>query len=258
MGNTFRQYAVGDKPRFAASQVNAWTAAARAHQQNQRASQAGSPQQLDVSRVPVSNESGTDLPPFSVLQLTGPAVDPTDDESEYLNRIAFTGGTVNEDDTDKIAIIQQYLPDGVIDPGAIVSGLTFARLTGDAGQTNATSKAGQTTLEAATSGPCVILYDPGPAGEERTACVKIGGGSGGTSQRPLIVEGYLEGNLTSGGATTMAIYNYHDGAWQATGESVNVQDRGGFPANSGAYIVAFLTNDPGIGDVYRPLVLGCT
>ncbi len=147
----------------------------------------------------------------------------------------------------------------MIDPGAIVSGLTFARLTGDADQPNATSKSGQSTLEAGASRPCVILYDPGPSGQKRTACIKIGGGSSAsTNEKPLIIEGYLTGNLTSGGATIVVIYNYHDGAWQATGESVNVQDRGGFPSNSGAYIVAFLTSDPGVGDVYRPLVLGGT
>lgn len=79
-----------------------------------------------------------------------------------------------------------------------------------------------------------------------------------------IVEGYLTSNLGSGSgaSATMAVYawNPDTDSWSATGETVLVVNRGGFPANSGAYCVAFKVFEPQhVGyDTYRPLVLGCS
>ncbi|WP_013627811.1 hypothetical protein [Rubinisphaera brasiliensis] len=83
-------------------------------------------------------------------------------------------------------------------------------------------------------------------------------GDGGSN----IVEGYLTSDLgsSSGASATLALYEYDiSNGWSATGESVTVVQRGGFPANSGAYCVAFKVFEPQfVGtDTYRPIVLGC-
>lgn len=169
-----KRYAQGDKPRFSAAQVNFWTDGAIAAQK--RPIPNGSLRNASGGiYAPVANGSGEGLPPFSVLQLTGPGIDPAENENGYLSQIAFEGGAVSEDDTQNFGITQQFQSNNAIGPAAI-AGITFARLTGAVDQPNATTVSGENTLAAAASGPCVILFDPGPADEERFALVRIGGG----------------------------------------------------------------------------------
>lgn len=174
MVESFRQFASGEKFNPSARQVNAWTEAALAHRRHGKSQGTAQGTFSNVNRAAVSNGTGQDLPPFSVLQLTGPAVDPSVDENEYLNQIAFLGDECDDDGTNKFVITQNYLPDSIVDAKAIVSGVTFARLTGPVDQTNAAPKSGQTALEAGSNGPCEILFDPGPYDSERYAIVKIG------------------------------------------------------------------------------------
>ena len=179
---TFRKFNIGDKLRPTAAQANAWTDAAIANEQNKNRKQSNIQSQIaNATRVPVSNESGVAVPEFSVLELTGSIADPATNENEFLNQIAFVGDAVTSTDTNKFAITQQYLPDQVIDSNAIVAGVTFARLTGATEQTNATPTSGQSTLETGSSGPCVILYDPGIDTSERFGIVRIGGGGSSSS-----------------------------------------------------------------------------
>lgn len=173
MADIHQRYSSGDKPNFSADQVNSWTDAAIANQKHGTLPRRQQPR--PVNRIPVSNGTGSSLPAFSVVQLIGPAIDPEANEDEYLNMLAFSGGVVSKNDTEQFAIIQQFLDHNAIDSRAIVSGACYVRVTGDAGQTNATTKSGQETLETGSSGPCIILYDPGPSGQERIAAVRIGG-----------------------------------------------------------------------------------
>lgn len=175
---SFRKFNIGDKLRPTAAQVNAWTEAAISNRQNKNRKTASLEGKMkSASRVMVSNETGGNLPAFSVLEITSSAIDPDVNEDEYLNCLALTGDTVSEDGTDKIGITQQYLTDGEIDPNTVLSGVSYARLTGDTGQDYAKPIDGETALQASSSGPCVILFDPGPAYEERTAIVRVGTGS---------------------------------------------------------------------------------
>ena len=261
MAGKFDRYISGDKPRFSADQVNGWTDASLKNVEH--GTLAGSQQGRSANGIPVSNETGTDLPAFSVIQLGGPAVDPEVNEDEYLNKLAFSGETVTDGDTEKFAITQLYLPDGVIDANATVSGVCFARVTGDAGQTNATTKSGQDTLETGSSGPCVILYDPGPSGQERIAAVRIGGVTAIEPQETTtIAEGYLDEDLagTQGAIATLSVWAVDPiNGWSDTGEDVLIYNRGGFVASSGAYVVAFKVYEPTAfaDNAYRPIMIGC-
>ncbi|WP_437230387.1 hypothetical protein SH661x_001941 [Planctomicrobium sp. SH661] len=157
-------------------QLNSWDRAADAASRLN-----GGDAPLPAARNPdlamIRNQTGDPLPQYSVVQCTSPVIDPATDEDRYRSLMAFNGTAIGADDEQRIAITQLRLADGDVDPFGVVSGVTWARLTGPADKTSATTKEDQSTLEASDSGPCVILYDPGPDDEERIALVRIGGGS---------------------------------------------------------------------------------
>jgi len=127
----------------------------------------------------IRNQTEDALPVFSVVQIGAAAIGPEDDDAAYqFGDPCFDGDSVAGDATVKIAVVQEpAATDGSL-VKAKIAGATRVRLTGEAGKGYASPKAGETTLEAADSGPCVILYDPGPGDGERIAWVRIGGGSG--------------------------------------------------------------------------------
>ena len=231
-----RRYSSGDKPQFKADTVNAWTEAAEAHRSGQNQNHnTKTITNTDSNRQSVKNGSGVSLPPYSVLEFDNPIILPSTNENAYKAKIGFVGEESTTDNVDKIAITQQYLSDGAIDPGAILAGVTFVRLTGVEGKTKAGSKASQATMETSDDGNCVILYDPGePDGDEegeRIAIIRIdGGGSGESCTCDEVHEFYTNQNTTSG--TFTANYDINGIAenitwdWDATNAEVETEFEG--------------------------------
>lgn len=221
----FRRFSPGDKPRFAAQQVNAWTDAAQAFASgNGRTLQEQYRSVGNATRFPVKNGTADDVPAFSVFELEAPAILPTESSESYQAAIAFSGKEVATDDTNKFAISQIFLSPDAEDSNAVLSGVTFARLIGNTGQTNATPTNGGHLLTTGETGPCVILYDPGPAeGEtERIGIVRIGGGGGACGTCDEVHEFYTNGgtsgtfdvDYTIGGSTETLTFNWNTTAAQ--------------------------------------------
>ncbi len=130
----------------------------------------------------VKNSTGEDLESYSVLKVSSSVMTPDNNANGYkYGPLRLVGDEVSEDDESAIVITQAPANDGKF-VRAKASGETKVRLTGplggpDTDNKHATTKEGAYTLEASDSGPCVILYDPGPEDEERIAIVRIGGGS---------------------------------------------------------------------------------
>lgn len=126
----------------------------------------------------IRNETGAAHAEFSVFKVGASIIGPDVDEDDYkLGDTMVEAEEVDEDDCPNIGISQDAVGNDEYLVTARLNGVTRARLTGPAGMNYATSQEGQYTLLASDSGPCVILYDPGPADEERIAIVRIGGGS---------------------------------------------------------------------------------
>lgn len=173
----FRRYASGDKPVFTASQLNAINEAALAHSQGK--SQTLQSQQLRQrtgNHFPVANGTEDNLPAFSVLELQRALIEPDTDENLYKSAVAFNGIKPTEESIFTFGITQQYLPAGVIDAGAIVSGVSFARITGPTGATLAKVANDAYTLLSDEAGNIPVLYDPGEDTGERIAIVRLSGG----------------------------------------------------------------------------------
>lgn len=133
----------------------------------------------DPALVIVRNTTGTTVPLYSVLTVKKPSITSASDADRYRTLMQFDGERVAEDDEQRFAITQTRVANNDIDPLAVAAGVTWVRLVGDTGKRFATTKANTYTLEAADSGPCIILDDPGPSGSERVARVKIGSSGGG-------------------------------------------------------------------------------
>ena len=196
----FRRYASGDKPVFTASQLNAINEAALAHSQGKSQTlQAERLRQRTGNHFPVANSTEDDLPAFSVLELQRALIEPTDNETVYKSAIQFNGVKPTEESILTFSITQQYLSAGAIDAGAIVSGVSFARITGPTGATLAKVANNAYTLLSDEAGNIPVLYDPGEDTGERIAIVRLsgGGGSACTEQYALWFSGRPTGGTTS-------------------------------------------------------------
>lgn len=132
----------------------------------------------------VRNSSGSDVDEFSVLEITGSLITPTENEPEYLDGFSYEGDSVGEDDLPNFCIVQAPATGTGADPDIVLgvhAGVSHARLTGSTGVQFAGPRSGSKLLTTADSGPCVVLYDPGPAGAERIGIVRITGGNAPTS-----------------------------------------------------------------------------
>ena len=262
----FRRYASGDKPVFTASQLNAINEAALAHSQGKSQTlQADRLRQRTGNHFPVANGTEDDLPAFSVLELQRALIEPDTDENLYKSAVAFNGIKPTEESIFTFGITQQYLPAGVIDSGAIVSGVSFARITGPTGATLAKVANDAYTLTSDDAGNIPVLYDPGEDTGERIAIVRLSGGGGGSSSCPEVhrfwtngpTAGTFDVDYTYNGITETLTFNYNTTATQFetellthsefTSADVLTVDGGPFP-NIAIYVtfnevVAFPTID---------------
>ncbi len=206
---TYQYFSSGAKlTGLTAQQVNGWTRAAEQSAAGRNAIQAAPAERNTGNHFPVQNTTGGDLEAYSTVMVSTPAIDPTIEagayEDAYKHRIALVGEEVDTDDIENIAITQIALDDNAVDGSALLAGVTFARMNGPASKAKATTKNNDTYLTAADSGPCIIIYDPGPANEERIAVVRIGGGGGGCTTQFAI---WLLGVPTGGSITIPVTVN---------------------------------------------------
>lgn len=239
----FRRYASGDKPVFTASQLNAINDAALAHSQGKSQTlQADRLRQRTGNHFPVANGTEDDLPAFSVLELQRALIEPDTDENLYKSAVAFNGIKTENDNTLLFGITQQYLSGGSIDPATMLTGVTFARLTGSTGGTWAKAKTDQYTLEVDSGGPCRILYDPGEDSSERIAIVRIGdGGGGGDCTCPEIHEFSTNGATSGTFSTTYTLDADSDVItwdWDASASEVQTAYESGSLFSSGDVTVS--------------------
>lgn len=259
----FRRYASGDKPRFTASQLNALNEAALAHSQGKSQTlQAERLRQRTGNHFPVANGTEDNLPAFSVLELQRALIEPDTDENAYKSAIQFNGVKPTAESILTFSITQQYLPAGAIDAGAVVSGVSFARITGPTGATLAKVANNAYTLLSDEAGNIPVLYDPGEDTGERIAIVRL---SGGSSTCPEVhrfwtngpTAGTFDVDYTYNGVTETLTFNYNTTATQFetellthsefTSADVLTVDGGPFP-NIAIYVtfngvVAFPTID---------------
>ena len=163
---------------------------------------------LGDSEIRLKNTESAAQPVYSVFHLGNSVLTPTTNESSYkFGQPAIEGEEVSEDDDEAIAVVQKPANVNKLVP-ARAAGITRVRLVGDADKTHATTREGEYTLEAADSGPCLILYDPGPGGEERIAWVRIGSGGGSCSEVDCL---NLFGPVTGGSVTLSYTIERKDG-----------------------------------------------
>ncbi|MBU0616140.1 MAG: hypothetical protein KKI02_00320, partial [Planctomycetes bacterium] len=109
---SFRRVNARDPVRIPAPAYNAWCEAAEAYQ----AGNAGfttktTAPAVDRTRVRIRNDSGTDLPRFAVLGVTGPLFTPTDNLAEFLAAPKLTGTTPDaEDHAGRFVILLEPIP----------------------------------------------------------------------------------------------------------------------------------------------------
>jgi len=153
----------------------------------------------------VENKTGGERNQFCVLKLGKALITQDDDEDVFqFGDALHAGEAIDEDDIASIYILQEPAStDGTLTI-AVHGGVTLARLTGETGKQHATTKEGQYALEASDSGPCSILYDPGPAGQERIARVRIGGSGSSASMVVFRVDEFDEETRCSAVATVLA------------------------------------------------------
>lgn len=122
----------------------------------------------------VKNDSGAARDIYAVLKLGNALITNSDNSAAYQHGVPLhSAAQFDEDDQETLCILQEPAANDSSLIRAVYSGVSLVRLIGATGKKCATTRDGATTLEAADSGPCVILYDPGPANVERIARVRI-------------------------------------------------------------------------------------
>lgn len=111
----FRHYDAGDPPTFSAAEVNAWSAAAKAEIARRGGAQPPRPlasPAFPANTVLVKNDTGSDLPEFSVLSVADtPAVSPTDFPLDVQRR-PYLVGTRPLSRDDPFVVTREPIPAG--------------------------------------------------------------------------------------------------------------------------------------------------
>lgn len=110
-GDPLRQLSPGDGLPSQAATYNAYAAAARDFQQRQRSTTLEpSSTILNPSVILVRNDSGKNLPQYSVLGLDGPLYDPAKNLARFKERIVFRGVSPTGRDKGKFCVILESCP----------------------------------------------------------------------------------------------------------------------------------------------------
>jgi hypothetical protein len=117
----------GDKLKIPASTYNAFIDAAQAVKDNNNFLSATN-KNSDSRKVIVQNNSGGNLDKFEILGISAPYVTPTDNETDFQNRITIVGITPDIDDhKGKFIVLQEPIPNGKIGRG-ILAGETIVKI----------------------------------------------------------------------------------------------------------------------------------
>jgi hypothetical protein len=117
----------GDKLKIPASTYNAFIDAAQAVKDKSNFLSSTN-KNSDSRKVIVQNNSGGNLDKFEILGISAPYVTPTDNETDFQNRITIVGVTPDIDDhKGKFIVLQEPIPNGKIGRG-ILSGETIVQI----------------------------------------------------------------------------------------------------------------------------------
>ncbi|NCA67835.1 MAG: hypothetical protein EOM87_07220 [Clostridia bacterium] len=117
----------GDKLKIPASTYNAFIDAAQAVKDKSNFLSSTN-KNSDSRKVIVQNNSGGNLDKFEILGISAPYVTPTDNETDFQNRITIVGITPDIDDhKGKFIVLQEPIPNGKIGRG-IISGETIVKI----------------------------------------------------------------------------------------------------------------------------------
>jgi len=122
-GDPFRRVTSGDKLEIAADAWNAVVEAAMAHRRNRgRAANKPAPELKSTGIIRVVNNTGAPRSRLDVVGLQSPAIDPGDNENEFLRYVIFNAVAPSEDYQGKFAILLEPLGNGKVGH-AYVSGV---------------------------------------------------------------------------------------------------------------------------------------
>lgn len=174
---TIEQVSSGDAFSFQASAYNKMANAANAFQANQlRAGQRTDLKFENNGVILVRNKTGSDRARYDIIALDGTIVDPTINESGYLERAAYDTAFVEDatpDNQPALVILQEPLAIDAIGQ-AIVLGVTRARVReNSATHKYATWTSDPSILDSVDFGPIKILSIDGGTASERFAFVEL-------------------------------------------------------------------------------------
>jgi hypothetical protein len=166
--------ASGQRLRIFASDYNAMLAAAQALRDRQHDISVPLIGAGGAGIIPMRNDSGEDLPVFSVLDITGVVIEPADNEQEFLYRFTATGETPSNEDNPSLAITQEPIAAGKIGR-VMVYGVTPAKLIREDDDESPTAGACGSTahLQSAKVGAQVLWEEDYTGEEEHWALVRF-------------------------------------------------------------------------------------
>lgn len=136
------------------------------------ATAAGFQRQRDPDVVKVKNASGADVDRFGVLEVTGVVFTPTDNEDEFKNNFALTGGTPSTN-LENFVVLLEPIPDGKFGR-AIISGVTPVKIdVVDADHQFARAKSASAAELESGRGPARIIWKESGTGS-KWSLVRLG------------------------------------------------------------------------------------
>lgn len=131
--------------------------------------------------IDVLNDTGEDQDQFAVLGLGEPIISVDDNETEFLDAVAFRGGMPTEGEPFVVCV--EPIAAGVIGK-AVISGVVQVKVTGTLADNAEAVTDTTAALECSGTGSAQILWAEAGSGE-RWAVVRIGGGGGSGGGRAL-------------------------------------------------------------------------
>jgi hypothetical protein len=238
-GDPFKRAIPGQPLDLPAAAWNAFIDTTQAFRRQQRGQRPGDPSARDWSpgECVVQNATEDDLDRFAVLGISGPLIDPEDNEDGFAERLAFTGVEPTEDhEAGAFVVLQEPVSAGAIGR-AVVAGATVCKLdVGDADHLYASAADGNAgSLVSAESGPALILWKQAGTGSGKWAVVRVGVEAERRPEGLVRVEIETDGGTSDEDATATATYTYAitdrtnlDGSAAAAGQSPEVPREMGY------------------------------